>query len=87
MEEDSNLSVSEFTQASPKAKVHCVVTSLSPMKESRGRSYFQGEVSDGKLAMRVYGYDPELDVLCLVAACALCSYLKSTTPNTVVPAM
>ena len=27
------------------------------MKESRGHSYFQGEVSDGKSVMRVYGYN------------------------------
>lgn len=55
--EEADLSVSDFTECSPKAKVHCVVASLSPMKESRGRSYFQGEVSDGKSVMRVYGYN------------------------------
>lgn len=38
-----DLTVSDFTEVSPKAKVHCVVSSLSPMKESRGNSYFQGQ--------------------------------------------
>ena len=61
-EDDSevDLTVSEFTEASPKAKVHCVVTSLSPMEESRGRSYFQGKVSNGKSVMRVYGYNSDV---------------------------
>ena len=50
-------SPSEIKEASPKAKVQCVVTALSEMKKSRDISYFDGQVSDGKKAMRVYGYN------------------------------
>ena len=37
------------------AKVQCLVTVLSDMKSIRDTSYFDGENSDGKTSMRVYG--------------------------------
>ena len=50
--------VSHITQASPKAKVFEVITEPSPnMKESRGKGYFDSEISDGRSAMWVYGYN------------------------------
>ena len=49
--------VSEVVRASPNAKIHAVVQSVSPMKKSKTCSYFDGEVTDGKSTMRVYGFD------------------------------
>ena len=49
--------VSEISHASPNAKVHGVISSLSPMKKSKTCSYFDGEVTDGKSCMRVFGFD------------------------------
>ena len=36
----SEYCVSDLSEISPSAKVHCVVTSLSPMKGSKERRYF-----------------------------------------------
>ena len=49
--------VSEVVRASPNAKIHAVVQSVSPMKKSKTCSYFDGEVTDGKSTVRVYGFD------------------------------
>lgn len=51
------LSPSDIQECSPKAKVQCVVTGLSEMKNTRGRdsSYYDGEISDGKTCIRVTG--------------------------------
>ena len=49
--------VSEVVQPSPKAKIRCVVTSLSPIRPSKTCSFFEGEVTDGKGKMRVFGFD------------------------------
>ncbi len=42
---------------SPNAKVHGVVSCVSPMKRSKTCSYFDGEVTDGKNTMRLFGFD------------------------------
>ena len=49
--------VSEVVRVSPNAKIHAVVQSVSPMKKSKTCSYFDGEVTDGKSTVRVYGFD------------------------------
>ena len=46
-----------MSHPSPKAKIHAVVTSVSPMKKSRTSSFFDGEISDGKACMRVSGFN------------------------------
>lgn len=42
---------------SPSASVHGVVNMLSPMKQSRNGSYFDGKITDGKSSMRLFGFD------------------------------
>ena len=49
--------VSSVDAPSPNAKIHGVLTTLSPMKKSRTCQYFDGELSDGKKHMRLFGFD------------------------------
>ena len=56
-DKDYSLLPSDILESSPKAKVQCLVTALSDMKRSRNSSYFDGEISDGKTSMRLYGYN------------------------------
>lgn len=50
--------VSSVDHPSPRAKIHGVITMLSPMKKSKNNcNYFNGELGDGKSTMRVFGYD------------------------------
>ena len=49
--------LSKVSNPSPKAKIHAVVMSVSPMKKSRTCSFFDSEISDGKACMRVFGFD------------------------------
>ncbi len=50
--------VSAVLGTSPSAKIHGVVTSVSPMKKSRTScNYFDGEITDGKTSMRLFGFD------------------------------
>lgn len=55
MEEFAN--VSEIAHPSPKAKLHAVVSSISPMKKTKTCSYFDGELTDGKARVRLFGFD------------------------------
>ena len=57
--------VSAVVHTSPNAKIHGVVTSLSPMEKAKSCSFFDGEISDGKANMRVFGS------LCLLFLCLL----------------
>ena len=41
--------------ASPNAKIHRVLNS-SPLKK-RGCTYFDGQITDGKTSMRLFGFD------------------------------
>lgn len=55
-------SVEEFEEisgvhTSPRAKIHGVVNLVSPMKKSKTCPYFDGEFSDGKSTMRLFGFD------------------------------
>ena len=50
-------SLSEISHALPNAKVHNVVTSLLPMKKSKTCSYFDGDFTDGKVCMLMFGFD------------------------------
>ena len=49
--------VSGVTQPSPNAKLCSVVHGVSPMKKSKTCAYFDGEISDGKSTMRLFGFD------------------------------
>lgn len=49
--------VSEMTCPSPNAKVHGVLSSLSPMKKTKTCSFFDGQLSDGKATVRLFGFD------------------------------
>ena len=49
--------VSEVANPSPNAKIRGVVTSMSPMKKGRTCNYFDGEITDGKTSMRLFGFD------------------------------
>ena len=42
---------------SPNAKVYGVLNSLSPLKKSKGCAYFDGQITDGKTTMRLFGFD------------------------------
>ena len=55
-ETDRELDVSEVTKASPRAKIHGIMSKLSPMKKSCSTSYFDGQLTDGKGSMRMYGF-------------------------------
>ena len=41
----------------PNVKIHAVVNSVSPTKKSQSCSFFDGEITDGKVCMRVLGFD------------------------------
>lgn len=58
----SSLDVSEVCKSSPKATIRGIVASLSPMKKSKstGSQYFDGEITDGKSSMRVFGFNAEV---------------------------
>ena len=43
--------------SSPNAKIHGVLNSLSPLKKSKGCAYFDGQITDGKTSMRLFGFD------------------------------
>ena len=48
---------SEILEVSPKSKVQCPVITVSPeTKRSRDTSYFDGEISDSKSSLHVYGF-------------------------------
>ena len=47
----------EVTSPSGNAKLHRVVMALSPIKTSGNTGYFDGEITDGKKRMRLYGFD------------------------------
>ena len=49
--------VTSLIRASPNAKVHGIVTRLSPMKRGKKSEYFDGELSDGKCKVRLFGFD------------------------------
>lgn len=51
--------VSSVLQPSPNAKIQGVLTVVSPMKKSRSsnKSYFDGEICDGRASMRLVGFD------------------------------
>ena len=49
--------VSGVVATSPSARIHGIVTSVSPMKKSRTCNYFDGEITDGKTSMRLFGFD------------------------------
>ena len=51
--------LSSVSHTSSCANIHGVLTQLSPMKKSRSSScsYFDGELSDGKNSMRVFGFE------------------------------
>ncbi len=54
---DSSEGESNLTKLATAAKIHRVLSSLSPMKKSKTCSYFDGTVTDGKVSMRVFGLD------------------------------
>lgn len=56
-EEEDEFDVSDIARPSPKAKVRGVVSTISPMKKSKTCSYFDGELTDGKATMRIFGFD------------------------------
>ena len=49
--------VSDVAHPSPNAKVHGVVSMVSPMKDSKTCSYFDGELTDGKSSIRLFGFN------------------------------
>ena len=48
--------VSSVDAPSSNAKIHGVLTALSPMKKSRTCKYFDREITDGKNNMRLFGF-------------------------------
>ena len=57
LEETEFEDVSSVDDPSPNAKIHGVLTTLSPVKKSLTCNYFHGELKDGKLNMRLFGFD------------------------------
>ena len=49
--------VGDVTHPFQNAKIHGVVNSLSSMKKSRNCAYFDGEISDRKASLRIFGFD------------------------------
>jgi hypothetical protein len=49
--------VSRVLHPSLNAKIHAVISSVSPMKQSKSCSCFDGEITDGKACMAVFGLD------------------------------
>ena len=49
--------VSEVSNTSPNARIHGLLAAVSPMKKSKTCSYFNGELTDGKATMCVFGFD------------------------------
>ena len=49
--------VEVYEEVSEVVRASAVVQLVSPMKKSKTRSYFDGDVTDGKSTMRVYGFD------------------------------
>lgn len=49
--------VTSISHISPNAKVSGVVSCISPMKESKNCSYFDGNFTDGKASLRLFGFD------------------------------
>ncbi len=47
-------------KVSPEASVEGIVCSLSPMKKSKGCSYFDGVLSDDTTSVRFFGFDSSL---------------------------
>ncbi len=43
--------------ASLNAKTHAVMESLSPIKKSKTCYFFDGQITDGKRLMQVFGFD------------------------------
>ena len=43
--------------AIPSARVHGVLTSISPVKKGRKQNYFEGKLSDGSSKVRFVGFD------------------------------
>ena len=54
---EREVDVSDIVETSANFKIHGVVNSLSPMKKAKNCSYFDGEISDGKARMRLFGFD------------------------------
>ena len=49
--------VSSVVQPSANAKIHGVVTTVSPMKKGKSCGFFDAEICDDKGSMRVFGFD------------------------------
>ena len=56
----AEMDVSEVAEPSPTMNLHAVMTALSPMKKSKHCAYFDGEVTDGKSSMRIFGFHSEV---------------------------
>ena len=52
-EVDEFESLGDISYASPSAKLHGVISSLSPIKKGKTCSYFDGQVTDGDSSIRV----------------------------------
>ena len=48
--------VSDVKDASPELQIHGVLGDISPMKKGKSTSYFDGEMTDGKGKMQIYGF-------------------------------
>ena len=49
--------VSDVLETSSNFKIHGVISSLSPMKKAKNCSYFDGQITDGKSKIRLFGFD------------------------------
>ena len=49
--------IEQVTSPSGNTKIHRVIISLSPIKTKRTTGYFDREKTDGKIKMRLYGFD------------------------------
>ena len=46
-----------FCLPHPNAKIHAVVTSVSPIKKAKTSTFFHGEMINRKATIRVFGFD------------------------------
>ena len=52
--------ISELRSPSKNAKLEGKISRLSPMKQGKAISFFDGEISDGNASVRLYGFDKTL---------------------------
>ena len=54
---EEEVDVGDIKDVSSELQIHGVLDNISPMKKGKSASYFDGEMTDGKGKMRIFGFD------------------------------